>query len=100
MIIAQALAKQTNIACQTLVFVSVSSAKDNNVMADLRLNQQCLADSQLVSLAKSFELSRRRIASCLLTLHSLKATITRCDLLPRLFRIDATLLCKFESDKV
>ena len=29
-----------------------------------------------------------------------KAIITRCDLLPRLFCIDATLLCEFESDKI
>ena len=29
-----------------------------------------------------------------------KATITRCDLLPRFFCIDATLLCKFESGKI
>ena len=29
-----------------------------------------------------------------------KATITRCDLSPRFFCIDATLLCKFESDKI
>ena len=29
-----------------------------------------------------------------------KATITRCDLSPRLFCIDATLLCEFESDKI
>ena len=28
-----------------------------------------------------------------------KATITRCDLSPRFFCIDATLLCVFESDK-
>ena len=29
-----------------------------------------------------------------------KATITRCDLSPRFFCIDATLLCEFESDKI
>ena len=29
-----------------------------------------------------------------------KATITRCDLSPRFFGIDATLLCEFESDKI
>ena len=29
-----------------------------------------------------------------------KATITRCDLSPLFFCIDATLLCKFESNKV
>ena len=29
-----------------------------------------------------------------------EATITRCDLSPRFFRIDATLLCEFESDKM
>ena len=29
-----------------------------------------------------------------------KATITLCDLLSRLFCIDATLLCEFESDKI
>ena len=29
-----------------------------------------------------------------------KATITRCDLPPRFFCIDATLLCEFESDKI
>ena len=29
-----------------------------------------------------------------------KATITRCDLSPRFFCTDATLLCKFESDKI
>ena len=29
-----------------------------------------------------------------------KATITQCDLSSGFFRIDATLLCKFESDKV
>ena len=29
-----------------------------------------------------------------------KAAITRCDLSPRFFCIDATLLCEFESDKV
>ena len=30
----------------------------------------------------------------------LKATITRCDLSPRFFFIDATLLCEFESNKI
>ena len=30
-----ALMKLTNIACQTLLFVSVSLVKDNNVLADL-----------------------------------------------------------------
>ena len=30
----------------------------------------------------------------------LKATITQCDLSPRFFCIDATLLCEFESDKI
>ena len=29
-----------------------------------------------------------------------RATITRCDLSPRFFCIDATLLCEFESDKI
>ena len=29
-----------------------------------------------------------------------KAMITRCDLSPRFFCIDATLLCEFESDKI
>ena len=29
-----------------------------------------------------------------------KATITRCDLSPRFFCIDATLLCEFESNKM
>ena len=29
-----------------------------------------------------------------------KATITRCDLSPRFFCADATLLCEFESDKI
>ena len=29
-----------------------------------------------------------------------KATITRCDLSPRFFCIDATLLSKFENDKI
>ena len=29
-----------------------------------------------------------------------KATITRCDLSPRFFCTDATLLCEFESDKI
>ena len=29
-----------------------------------------------------------------------KATITRCDLSPRFFCIDAKLLCEFESDKI
>ena len=29
-----------------------------------------------------------------------KATITRCDLSPRFFCIEATLLCEFESDKI
>ena len=29
-----------------------------------------------------------------------KATITRCDLSPRFFCVDATLLCEFESDKI
>ena len=29
-----------------------------------------------------------------------KATITQCDLSPRFFCIDATLLCEFESDKI
>ena len=28
------------------------------------------------------------------------ATITRCNLSPRFFCIDATLLCEFESDKI
>ena len=32
--------------------------------------------------------------------NSFKATITRCDLSPRFFCIDATLLCEFESDKI
>ena len=31
---------------------------------------------------------------------SSKATTTRCDLSPRFFCIDATLLCEFESDKI
>ena len=31
---------------------------------------------------------------------NLKATITRCDLSPRFFCIDATSLCEFESDKI
>ena len=31
---------------------------------------------------------------------SLKATITRCDLSPLFFCIDATLLCEFESDEI
>ena len=30
----------------------------------------------------------------------IKATITRCDLSPRFFCNDATLLCEFESDKI
>ena len=30
----------------------------------------------------------------------IKATITRCDLSPRFFCIDATLLWEFESDKI
>ena len=29
-----------------------------------------------------------------------KAAITRCDLSPRFFCTDATLLCEFESDKI
>ena len=29
-----------------------------------------------------------------------KATVTGCELSPRFFRIDATLLCEFESDKI
>ena len=29
-----------------------------------------------------------------------KATITPCDLSPRFFCTDATLLCEFESDKI
>ena len=29
-----------------------------------------------------------------------KATVTRCDLSPLFFCIDATLLCEFESDKI
>ena len=29
-----------------------------------------------------------------------KATITQCDLSPRFYCIDATLLCVFESDKI
>ena len=29
-----------------------------------------------------------------------KATVTRCDLSPRFFCIDAALLCEFESDKI
>ena len=29
-----------------------------------------------------------------------KATITRCDLSPRFFCIDATSLCEFENDKI
>ena len=29
-----------------------------------------------------------------------KATITRCDLSPRFFCIDAMLLCEFEIDKI
>ena len=36
----------------------------------------------------------------LIVVHQSKATITRCDLSPRFFCIDATLLCKFESDKI
>ena len=31
---------------------------------------------------------------------SLKATVIRCDLSPRFFCVDATLLCQFESDKI
>ena len=34
-----ALAKLANIACQTLLFLSVSLVMDNNVMADLGLKQ-------------------------------------------------------------
>ena len=37
---------------------------------------------------------------CSFTIVVLKATITRCDLSPRFFCIDATLLCEFESDKI
>ena len=33
-------------------------------------------------------------------LWSFQATITRCDLSPRFFCIDATLLCEFEIDKI
>ena len=33
-------------------------------------------------------------------LKNFKATVTRCDLSPRFFCIDATLLCEFESDKI
>ena len=29
-----------------------------------------------------------------------KATVTGCDLSPRFFCINATLLCEFESDKI
>ena len=29
-----------------------------------------------------------------------KATITRCDLSPQFFCVDATLLCEFESDNM
>ena len=36
---AKALAKLENIACQNLLFVSVSLVKNNNVMADLGLTQ-------------------------------------------------------------
>ena len=32
--------------------------------------------------------------------HSTKATITWCDLSPRFFCNDATLLCEFENDKI
>ena len=32
--------------------------------------------------------------------YGFKATITRCDLSPRFFCIDATLLCGFESHKI
>ena len=32
--------------------------------------------------------------------HESKATITRCDLSPRFFCIDATLLCEFERNKI
>ena len=41
----QALTKLANIVCQTLLFISVSLVKDNNVTADLGLKQQCLASN-------------------------------------------------------
>ena len=38
---------------------------------------------------------------CQASFHGLtKATITRCDLSPRFFCIDATLLCEFESNEI
>ena len=39
----KALAKLADIACQTLLFVSVSLVKDKDVMADLGLKGQCFA---------------------------------------------------------
>ena len=38
-------AKLADIACQTLLFVSVSLGKNNMVMADLGLKQQCLPNN-------------------------------------------------------
>ena len=45
--------------------------------------------------SKSLVLISRKTRRCWL-----KATITRCDLSPRFFCTDATLLCEFESDKI
>ena len=40
------------------------------------------------------------VVSSFATYSSLKAKITRCDLSPRFFCNDATLLCESESDKI
>ena len=40
------------------------------------------------------------VGACTLQKISGKGTVTQCDLSPRFFCIDATLLCKFESDKI
>ena len=49
-----------------------------------------LKDSLMVYIRGKFELPN----------YKSKAIITRCDLSPRFFCIDATLLCEFESDKI
>ena len=41
----KALVKLANTGCQTLLSVSISLIKDNNIMADLELKQLCLASN-------------------------------------------------------
>ena len=65
--------------------------QDKNLMYD-QVRQIIIYVFICFSLQKT--LSEKRISNMV------KATITRCDLSPRFFCIDATFLCEFESDKI